>query len=560
MRNVVLPLILALLACEQRVDPSVTPLPAGLPSQFPPAAQLVDERTLPDLASAAIGAPAVALPSESQTPAPQPLPFVVRADAGTLMYPNTLWPEATIAVYAGEPVTGAALSEAIEFVDAASKEDLVAGRVRTIPFTLEDGSPTPKPITEATGIVFSLRPKEPFQTGHWYRVRIAAGLTSVAGTKLANSEDAYARGPEPMQVTGVACGWPACTVENRWTVSFNSPVDAASLAGCMRTKPALELGAIAVEGWSATFQPKAPKVGTTYTLTLDKRCKSTTGEHLATPYEATVRVEAPRARLSLPRGTGYITPAKDLSIKVGAAHTGRLTIGTKRITPAALPEFLAANRETWGGLNFRKVSVEHTTTIDPVGDGDVDVRIPLAKPMGGDRGIVYLRVDAQHIGADDEPPVRHALVQVTELGLSAKYGPEDTLVWVTSLVDQSPQAGVTIDGIDAAGKKLWTATTDERGIATGLGRRESGGNDTTEIIIASRGQDTAFLDLAEYNNRTEAYEFGISRDWDAQANALRGILFTERGVYRSGETVHVKGYVRVERGGKRERVAGNARS
>ena len=32
MRNVVLPLILALLACEQRVDPSVTPLPAGLPS------------------------------------------------------------------------------------------------------------------------------------------------------------------------------------------------------------------------------------------------------------------------------------------------------------------------------------------------------------------------------------------------------------------------------------------------------------------------------------------------------------------------------------------------
>ena len=194
MRNVVLPLILALVACEQRVDPSVTPLPAGLPSQFPPAAQLVDERTLPDLASAAIGAPAVALPSESQTPAPQPLPFVVRADAGTLMYPNTLWPEATIAVYAGEPVTGAALSEAIEFVDAASKEDLVAGRVRTIPFTLEDGSPTPKPITEATGIVFSLRPKEPFQTGHWYRVRIAAGLTSVAGTKLANSEDAYARG------------------------------------------------------------------------------------------------------------------------------------------------------------------------------------------------------------------------------------------------------------------------------------------------------------------------------------------------------------------------------
>ncbi len=558
MRKVVFPLVLALLACEQRVDPAVTPMPAGLPSEFPPAAQLVDERTLPDLASAALGAPAVATP----TPTPTPQPFTVRADAGTLMYPNTLWPEATITVYAIEPVAGPALSAAIELVGAASKEDLVAGRVRAIPFTLEDASPSPKPIAEAAGLVFSIRPGERFQTGHWYRVRIAADLTSIAGTKLANTEDAYVRGPEPLQVTGVACGWPACTDENRWTVSFNGPVDATSLATCMRTKPHLELGAIAVEGWSAAFTPKAPKVGTTYKLLLDERCQSATGERLDAPYEASVRIEAPRARLSLPRGTGYMTPAKnpsDLSIKVGAAHTGRLTVGTTRISRAALPEFLAANRESWGGLNFTKATVERTTTIDPVSEGDVDVRVPLAKAMGGSHGIVYVRVEAQHIGADDEPPVRQALVQVTELGLSAKYGPEDTLVWVTSLIDEAPLAGVTIDGIDATGKTLWTVTTDERGIATGLGRKDSGHGDSTEIIIASRGQDTAFLDLAEYGNRTEPYEFGISRDWDAQANALRGIVFTERGVYRSGETVHVKGYVRVERGGKLERVVGNAR-
>jgi len=550
-------LVSSVLACTSPPTDPVGPVPAALPNVFPPPEQLVDDRTITSIVDPLSGTttpPAPVGPGSTPTvPAPAaPRPLEVRIDGGTLMYPAILWAAAPISITTFQPVSAEALKQALEFVGAASKEDLVAWRTTPLAFTIE----TPQPDGLATQ--WLLRPSKPLETSRWYRVRLAGTLQSKTSLPIGSEVISYVRGPEPLQVTDVSCGWPVCTVENRWTVSFNGTIDPLSLPGCIRTVPALDLGAMSVEGWSVAFTPKNAKVGSEYKLIVNDRCRNQSGDRMVASYEEKLRVEAPRAHLSLPRGTGYIVATKDtpLAIRVGASHTGRLTVGTTRLTRATLPAFLADNLESWGGFSFNKAAVERTMTINPTSEDPSGVPVPLGKVLEGDRGVVYLRVEAQHNGDDDEPPVRQALVQVTELGLSVKSGPEDSLVWVTSLVDQQPQAGVVIEALDGAGKTLWTRTTDERGMAVGPGRNEGGADDAsgTRIVMASRGKDLAFIDLAEYANRSEAYEFGLPSAWDAHANALRGIVFTERGVYRTGETVHIKGYLRVERAGKLEKV------
>ena len=543
--------LLAVVGCGPSQAPT-GPAPEPVPNVFPPPEQLIDDRALTSLEGAPIPEPTPTTP-EAPPPEPERRLVVQIAESGTLMYPTPMSPDASISLFASHTLTPEALEHGLAFLAAATKEDLVAGRTRALGFTLT----RPKEIPETHWVI---TPKEPFAIGHWYALRVAGTLQGSAPKPLGTDVVAYLRGPEPLAVTDVSCGWPVCTTEDRWTISFNAEIDPATLRGCLSTRPALDLGAPEAQGWSVVLAPRSAKVGTEYQLSINDRCKSVIGDHLRTTYVAKVRVEPPRARLSLPSGTGYVPPAasgKAPVVRVGVAHTGTLTIGTRRLGRDTLPSFLAANLESWGGLSFAAAEVERTATLTPEGadEGDVSVQVPLDQALGGDRGVVYLRVEAERIGNDDEPPVRQALIQVTELGLSVKSGPEDTLVWVTSLVDQRPLPGVEIVALDGQGKTVWTRRTDERGMAVGAGRRDTTEGAEARIIMASLGSDLAFLDLAEYSTRSEPYEFGLPHAWDARAEALRGIVFTERGVYRTGERVHVKGYVRVDRGRKLEKVA-----
>lgn len=487
-------------------------------------------------------------------------PLHVALETGSLMYPNAMMPDGSIALTASLPIQADALRAALELVDGASKEDLVAWPTRgtRTEFALTEitdagAAPTASadsPAPPGSGRLWRVTPQGGFKVGHWYRLRVAAELRAAAGPLPLGSElTAYYRGPEPLSVSDVACGWPVCTPGDRWVVSFNAELDPSSLAGCLRVAPALDLGEPKVEGWSVVVSPKGARVGTEYRLTVTNRCKSTIGERLATPFERRLRIEEPRASLTFPDGTGFLAAQPDAppTVEIGAAHTGRLTIGTGRIDRQALPTFLAENLESWGGFSFATAKADKTRVVEPR-DPEQHIPVALNDTLGASgRGLVFLRVEAQKNGDSDEPPTAQALIQVTELGLTVKSGPRDTLVWVTSLIDRKPLSGVKVEALDAKGQVRWTAETDERGMATGAGSAEPTAEGAARVIVVSRGEDLAFLDLADWRTRSEAYQFGLPHGWDSKAEELRGLVFTERGVYRAGETVHVKGYLRIDR-------------
>ncbi len=466
-------------------------------------------------------------------------PLAMWARAGTLMYPETLGTSPVI-VMAWNQAVPLPDKRLVEIVEASSKAELVAGRFAPADFELKAG-----PNEQAFVIELSQAPK----TDHWYRLTISKDLKALGPQPLGADFVSYLRGPEPFAMTDVSCGWPSCTTEDQWTISFNSEPDEASLAGCFTVKPALDLGTPKLQGWSVALAPVGAKADTTYTLTVTTRCRDTLGQRLPTAVSRELKVTPPRARLSMVSGTGYLAPAGDVppAVEASAHHSGPLSVSMRRITREELGPFLAKHLEDWGDVNLDDAETQAERMVEP--DADGSNAISLADGLVGNRGLVLLKVKTSANGDNDGPVQRSALVQVTELGLIVKSGPQDTLVWVTSLIDQRPLSGVTVQATKKSGEVVWTATTDERGVATGPGTSiDSEQTEAGRIVVATLGDDVAFIDLQRWQNRSDPYDFGLPYVWNPKSDVIRGQVFTERGVYRTGEKVHIKGFVRLDRG------------
>jgi len=151
-------------------------------------------------------------------------------------------------------------------------------------------------------------------------------------------------------------------------------------------------------------------------------------------------------------------------------------------------------------------------------------------------------------------PVRASLVQVTNLGVTVKDSPQNTLVFVTRLDTAAPIAGAKVSIINRDNSLHWSGTTGADGVATGPGmpyreRRYTGENDYAEwqkpdfVVLAEKDGDLAYVGN-NWNEGIEPWDFGTSFNRGESEPMLRGTVFSDRGVYRLGEEVHFKAILR----------------
>lgn len=137
---------------------------------------------------------------------------------------------------------------------------------------------------------------------------------------------------------------------------------------------------------------------------------------------------------------------------------------------------------------------------------------------------------------------------ITDLGVTFKTSPDNILLWVTSLKTAEPQANLTVELRGADNKVLWTGSTDTNGLATAPGWRkldvEHSRWSRPEIFafVSSTGGDAVVS--SNWNDGLEPWRFNINYDYAPQEVTTKISLFSDRGVYRPGEPVYLKGVVR----------------
>ena len=144
------------------------------------------------------------------------------------------------------------------------------------------------------------------------------------------------------------------------------------------------------------------------------------------------------------------------------------------------------------------------------------------------------------------PPARASVVQVTNLALTVKDSPRNTLVLVTRLDDGEPVAGATVSIRTLDNAVFWTGATDQTGVVL-VPRTELRDPDREWefrfVVTAEKDGDVAYVG-SDWNEGVAPWAFGLHLDLREARALLRGTVFADRGVYRLGEEVQLKAVLR----------------
>nr|WP_238249567.1 alpha-2-macroglobulin [Methylobacterium persicinum] len=302
------------------------------------------------------------------------------------------------------------------------------------------------------------------------------------------------------------------------------------------------------------------KHGSRYAVVLRPGLPSSVGETLpkAADYEIYVRDRAPQARFT---GRNYVLPRTGqaglpiVSVNAPKLDLEVLRIGDRGLLPTlrsedflgqlsgATAKAIAAQKgvRVWkGSLDTAKAEInQESVTAFPVlravGKLEPGVYVMVARPSG--------TAPADEDGGYEQQATQWFVV--SDLGLTATKGRDGVHVVLRSLGTAQPMEGAEIRLVARDNEVLATRRTDAEGHAAfegGLGRGEGGG--APSLVVAQSGDDYGFLDLDQ--GAFDLTDRGVKGR--PEGGGLDAYLFTERGVYRSGETVQIAALLRNARG------------
>ncbi|MBL8685287.1 MAG: hypothetical protein JNK05_39275 [Myxococcales bacterium] len=153
----------------------------------------------------------------------------------------------------------------------------------------------------------------------------------------------------------------------------------------------------------------------------------------------------------------------------------------------------------------------------------------------------------QPAGANDRAFGQRAIVQHTDLGVSARVFSQGVLVWVSSIATGRPVANAEVTLAWANGSSMRTASpvrTDGNGLVWIAAPEGINVVDVPLALSARTGDDRAVLSLDPRTSVTPStlgLAQGASNASDGQPIAA---VFADRGAYRPGDSLHIKAVIR----------------
>ncbi len=163
---------------------------------------------------------------------------------------------------------------------------------------------------------------------------------------------------------------------------------------------------------------------------------------------------------------------------------------------------------------------------------------------GEDSGYGYSGSSSTSYPIGDRPADRRFIL-VTDLGLIMKEaGDGSRMVYVQSFAGRGPVEGVEITVLSRNGSVLKNAATDGMGRAGLSSLRGLQREKAPVALVARKGDDLTFIPWARSERHLDTSRFDVGGVQYSERSALQAALFTERGIYRPGEPIHVGGIVR----------------
>jgi alpha-2-macroglobulin len=299
------------------------------------------------------------------------------------------------------------------------------------------------------------------------------------------------------------------------------------------------------------------KHGERYSITLRAGLPAAVKETLAKAAEFNIyiRDRKPFVRFS---GKAYVLPRTgQRGIPVVSVNTKTVSVDIYRIGDRNLIDTVLGRdfQTNLYGADLERLANERGAKmwsgkldVDSMLNADVTTAFPIGEAVGDLKPGVYVMA-ARAAGSKPEENYEEVATQwfiVSDLGLAAMSGNDGIAVFVNSLATTDFKSGAEVRLIARNNEVLAVRTTDAPGMArfeAGFARGE-GGLAPALVVASDANGDYAFLNLK--GPAFDLTDRGVAGR--PAANGLDAFVYTERGVYRTGETVHITALLRDPRG------------
>ncbi|HEX6040571.1 alpha-2-macroglobulin family protein [Longimicrobium sp.] len=366
----------------------------------------------------------------------------------------------------------------------------------------------------------AVRPVQPLPYDATVTVIVPEGTPSAEGPLPTRVEQTFSfRTYGPLRVEHASCGG-TCRPGMPLVVAFSNALDTAAFQpSWVRVQPAIEgmrvqaLGnAIAVTGRT--------RPNTRYQVTVLPAVRDVFGQTLGRTARPTYDVTTP-----VPSLTGFgqpmmvLDPAGPRRLSVLSHDHARLRVRIHRVRVEDWP--LVERRTGPGPLSLPGTEVvNRVVAIDARPGETTETFIDLDEVLGGRPGQLVVAVEGMDGEGADQ--ATYTWVQATRMGLTAFADADGATVWAASLVDGSPLPGA--------------AVRMERG-----GAGTTGADGLASIALPADGAPPGWITA-----RLGDDEAVLPVGWDRPRRETQLLWYsaTDRRLYRPGEEVRFKGWVR----------------
>ncbi len=395
------------------------------------------------------------------------------------------------------------------------------------------------------GRALAVTPTAPLARATTYEVVVPVGSPSAEGPLLTTAEQTFSfRTYAPLVVNAPTC-WDQrpCPPNAPWSLVFSNPLDLDRFdlsAGSITVTPAVPGLQVIADGNTVTLAGMFTG-RTTYTVGVAAGIVDVFGQAL--PEARTFPVEVGPAEQSLVGpGESFVTldPAGPPVLPFFTTNHKALRVTVHRVEATDWSKW-EAWVQAYRWEDNRKASLPgskvYAGTVPVAGEPDrqVETAFDLAPYLSGKTGQFIVQVEPTV-----QPKERWqrqewlGWVQVTGLGLTVFQDGEALTVWATDLATGAPRADVAVETFGGSAK---VAPVGARTGTDGLAQVELAGEVTG--VIARTPDDAVIL---------PASPAGYGGAWylTEQLEQLRWFVFDDKNLYKPGETVHVRGWLRAK--------------
>ncbi|MBA3398218.1 MAG: Ig-like domain-containing protein [Deltaproteobacteria bacterium] len=399
----------------------------------------------------------------------------------------------------------------------------------------------------------AFRATRPFPADAGIEVTIKPGTPSAEGPNKTTEAQSFAfRTYPPLRIERSECGYNReCPPGSPFMIQFNNPLDADRFDEAqLAITPAIP-GQKVVQSGNYLSIMGLTKARTTYRVVVSGGVLDEFGQTLGKDTTLSFRVTDAQPTFYGPSGMVVADPlAKQPTLDFFSTNYEGLKVRLYQVTPADYDAYGFYMRNQWNKdkpprIPGRKV---HDTLVKAGSARNelLETHLDLGPGMKAGLGHVIAIVEPYPWTERYEAPRMVSWVQSTKLAIDAYVDADSLVAHVTELATGKPAVGVAVE-IEPFGI---TGKTDDRGIATlPLG---AGGMKGSHYVTARRGDDVAFV-----TDDSGWSEYG---SWVKQARTTQLVWYVidDRKMYKPGEEVSLKGWLRVLDTGKHGDIGGIA--